>query len=89
MKPVFILHGRVVTMQGEKKVKKSAYIAIKDGFIVAINSRKNKLPAEFADKTTIRTKGTIYPGLINLHNHFVYNVLPLWIIPKKYQNKSQ
>ena len=35
-------------------------------------------PDGFADAPVVRTGGTIYPGLIELHNHLSYNVLPLW-----------
>lgn len=88
-KPSFILHGRIVTMQAEDQIIEDGYIAIKNGIIAAVADDKGKLPAEFAGKKTIDTKGTIYPGLIDLHNHFVYNVLPLWVVPKKYANRSQ
>jgi hypothetical protein len=29
----------------------------------------------------VETKGCIYPGLIDLHSHVVYNILPLWSPP--------
>lgn len=35
------------------------------------------------------THGTLYPGLIELHNHLSYNALPLWSVPRKYTNRSQ
>jgi 5-methylthioadenosine/S-adenosylhomocysteine deaminase len=88
-KPTFILHGRIVTMTAENAVTDDSYLAVKNGRIAAIASQLNQLPAEFAGKTVIETGGTLYPGLIDLHNHFVYNVLPLWVVPKKYNNRSQ
>jgi 5-methylthioadenosine/S-adenosylhomocysteine deaminase len=88
-KPTFVLHGRIVTMQAEENIIDDGYLAIKDGRIVTITDDKNKLPAEFAGKKIVETEGTIYPGLIDLHNHFVYNVLPLWVVPKRYDNRSQ
>jgi hypothetical protein len=34
--------------------------------------------------------GTIFPGLIELHNHLSYNVLPLWSpVPKRFQHRGQ
>lgn len=84
-----MLHGRIVTMEAEDQVIEDGYLAIRDGNIVAIAENKADLPAGFADKKTIDTEGTIYPGLIDLHNHFVYNVLPLWVVPKRYDNRSQ
>lgn len=88
-KPSFVLHGRIVTMQSEDAVIDDGYIAISNGLIAAITDDKDKLPAEFSGKKIIDTNGTIYPGLIDLHNHFVYNVLPLWVVPRKYDNRSQ
>src|SRR5262249_1745696 len=35
------------------------------------------------------TKGTMFPGLIELHNHLPYNVLQLWEVPKQYVNRDQ
>lgn len=88
-KPVFVLHGRIVTMTAEDNIVDNGYLAIKDGRIAAIASNLGDLPPEYADKAVIETGGTIYPGLIDLHNHFVYNVLPLWVVPRKYNNRSQ
>ena len=48
-----------------------------------------ELPAEYADAKAIDTGGTIFPGLIDLHNHFAYNIRPLWPLPKRYDNRSQ
>ena len=33
-------------------------------------------------RQVLDTGGTIYPGLIELHNHLSYNVLPLWDVPE-------
>lgn len=88
-KPTFVLHGRIVPMQAEDTIMDDGYIAIKDGRIAAITDDIAKLPSEFSGKIIVETEGTIYPGLIDLHNHFVYNVLPLWVVPKRYDNRSQ
>jgi hypothetical protein len=35
-------------------------------------------------------RGTIFPGLIELHNHLSYNALPLWSpVPKRFENRGQ
>ena len=38
---------------------------------------------------SVRTGGTIFPGLIELHNHLSYNAMPLWHVPKPYTNNGQ
>lgn len=35
-------------------------------------------PAGFGDALKLDTAGTIYPGLIDLHNHIAYNTLSVW-----------
>ena len=35
------------------------------------------------------TQGVIYPGLIDLHNHLNYNVLPLWNPPQQYGDRYE
>ena len=43
----------------------------------------------FADAPRIATRGTIYPGLIELHNHLSYNALPLWPPARAYRNRGE
>jgi len=35
------------------------------------------------------TRGYIYPGFVDAHNHVAYNVLPKWTPPKLYVNRGQ
>jgi 5-methylthioadenosine/S-adenosylhomocysteine deaminase len=37
----------------------------------------------------VATGGTIYPGLIELHNHLPYDILRLWQVPKRFTNRDQ
>lgn len=88
-RPTFILRGKIVKMNDDLTVINDGYVAVKNGIIAAIAQDQNDLPDEFAGKTVVDTEGTIFPGLIDLHNHFAYNVLPLWQVPKRYANRSQ
>ena len=68
-----VLNGRVVYPTGEFQRR---YIVIDKGLIQSISeSIPDDVPC---DATVIYTEGYIYPGLINLHTHLGYNVLPLW-----------
>jgi 5-methylthioadenosine/S-adenosylhomocysteine deaminase len=87
--PTFVLTGRVVTMNSAKDVYDDGQVAISRGLIAAVCPHGQALPAEFANAPRIETNGTLYPGLIDLHNHFVYNVLTLWTVPKLYEDRSQ
>ena len=47
-------------------------------------------PAGFDDVAPVDTGGTLFPGLIELHNHLSYNALPLWSpVPKLFQDRGQ
>jgi cytosine/adenosine deaminase-related metal-dependent hydrolase len=57
--------------------------------IVAVQAEGAPAPAGFEQTKSVDTKGTIYPGLVELHNHLSYNALQLWAVPKKYTNRDQ
>lgn len=72
--PPILLRGRVVQPDGTAPDR---YLLIRDGRIAAISRRRPPrteevlyLPAGFQD--------WIFPGLLDLHTHASYNLLPLW-----------
>jgi 5-methylthioadenosine/S-adenosylhomocysteine deaminase len=84
------LAGRVITMDNAFTVKENAVVYIDRGAIVAVRDRAEPAPTGFDGVTVLNTGGTIYPGLIELHNHLSYNALPLWSpVPKLYQHRGQ
>lgn len=88
--PKIALAGRVVAMNEGFSVKDDAVIYIENGSIVAVQERREPAPAGFAGVTIVDSGGTIFPGLIELHNHLSYNALPPWSpVPKKFQNRGQ
>src|SRR2546423_1551112 len=46
-------------------------------------------PDGFEDAPVVRVGGTIYPGLIELHNPLSYDTLPLWQVPDTFTNRDQ
>ena len=76
----FILKGRVVTMENENSVMNQGNVLVRDGKIDAVWSSSSSVPltADLTNAPVIETNGTIYPGLIDLHNHMHYNHIPLW-----------
>jgi cytosine/adenosine deaminase-related metal-dependent hydrolase len=86
--PTFVLRGRVVTgKRGESLV--NAQVVVARGLVRAVVAEGDELPAEYGSAPVVDTGGTVYPGLIDLHNHFAYNILPLFGLPKKYLNRDQ
>jgi cytosine/adenosine deaminase-related metal-dependent hydrolase len=82
------LHGVIVTMSAEDAIIKGT-LYIKAARIEAIIPDGDPVPPALKDLPVYKTKGTIFPGLIELHNHLSYNCLPMWKVPKQYNNRSQ
>ena len=94
--PTYVLAGRIVTMEGDPatpagRVVDDGRLVIDRGRVVAVvdHGAGEPVPAAHATAPVHVTGGTIYPGLVDLHNHFVYNVLPLWKVPRLYRNRTQ
>jgi cytosine/adenosine deaminase-related metal-dependent hydrolase len=88
--PKLALAGRVVTMDDAFSVKNNAVIYIDQGTIVAIQDKGADAPSGFEGIAVVDTGGTIFPGLIELHNHLSYNALPLWSpVPQLFSDRGQ
>ena len=88
--PKFALGGRIVAMDDEFHVLPDAVLYIDRGRIVAAQPRTQAPPPGFEATPVTPTHGTLFPGLIELHNHLAYNALPLWSpVPKLYQDRGQ
>ncbi|HET6211139.1 MAG TPA: amidohydrolase family protein [Jatrophihabitans sp.] len=87
--PTFVLHGRLVTMDASLGVIDEARLVVSNGRVAAILRPGQAVPARYRQAPELQTGGTIYPGLIDLHNHLVYDVLPLWDVPRRFDNRTQ
>lgn len=88
--PKLALAGRAVTMDDAFTVRTKAVVYIDRGLIVAVQDATQPAPAGFESVAKVETGGTIYPGLIELHNHLAYNALPLWSpVPKLFEHRGQ
>ena len=85
----YILKGRVVTMTGVNDVLENGNIMIEDGKIIAVWSDGEIPPISTDDVTVHNTGATIYPGLIDLHNHMHYNHIPVWDFDVHISQKSE
>ncbi|WP_262271833.1 amidohydrolase family protein [Microvirga yunnanensis] len=84
----YVLRGRVVTMDATGQVWPNGCIGVLGSDVVHVGPVDQPLPAELAEALQIDTGGTIYPGLIELHNHPTYNFVPLWEVPERYTNRN-
>jgi len=87
--PTFALGGRIVTMAGENGVLNNGVVYVRDGSLAAVQEAGAPVPQGFEAVKVLKTGGTIYPGLIDLHDHLSYNALQLWDVPKTYTNRDQ
>jgi cytosine/adenosine deaminase-related metal-dependent hydrolase len=85
--PPVILRGTVVTIAGDPIEDGAVYVS--GGRIVAVQKAAAAAPLGFHNAHDVNTGGVIYPGLLDLHNHLVYNILPLWKPPKRFDNRDQ
>ena len=86
----YILTGRVVTMDADRRVLPRGAVYVDGNTIVAVAAAAAKpLPAGFETAPKVKTKGIVLPGLIELHNHLSYNILQLWSVPKLFQDRGQ
>ncbi len=87
--PKWALAGRIVTMDSRATVVMDGAIWIADAAIAAITASGDAAPDGFDGVVPVQTGGTVFPGLIELHNHVAYNALPLWEVPQPYTNRDQ
>src|SRR4051812_17186713 len=83
-----VLSGRVVTMNASSDVFDDGYVCIAGDKILHTGRLQDGLPGEFAGAPVVHTGGTIFPGLVELHNHLPYNMLPLWNVPRKFTDRN-
>lgn len=87
--PRYALEGRVVTMNEQFDVIPAARVYVDAARIVAVQLAGAPAPEGLDNVPLLRTGGTIYPGLIELHNHLSYNALPAWHVPERFTNRDQ
>ena len=85
----YILEGRVVTMDDRSTVHDAGRVLVDGTTIAAVGPAAEPLPDGWDDVPVVRTGDTLYPGLIELHNHLSYDALPLWQVPQRFDNRGQ
>ena len=85
----FVLVGKVVTMNDAGDVLPNARIWLAGGKIMAIARAGEALPDGAKDAPVVDSKGAIYPGIIDLHNHPEYAIYPLLPIQRKYRDRYE
>lgn len=84
-----IMVGDIVTMDEHRRVLAAGRICLEGNVIAAVLRVDEALPTQFHNAPVVETEGTIYPGLFDLHNHLPYNMIPLWQVEQKFDNRLQ
>lgn len=84
-----VLVGKVVTMNDAGDVLPNAHVWLAGGKIKAIARAGEALPDGARDAPVVDSKGVIYPGIIDLHNHPEYAIYPLMPIHRKYRDRYE
>ena len=85
----YILEGRVVTMDDAFHVHDPGHVYVDGPTVAAVQPADRPAPDGWDGVRLVRTGDTIYPGLIELHNHLSYDALPLWQVPCRFDNRGQ
>jgi cytosine/adenosine deaminase-related metal-dependent hydrolase len=86
-RPVLLLDGTIVTMNATREVIENGHVLVRDDRIVAVWRGSKPPPGVNLDGVIRPNRGPralIFPGLINLHDHPFYDVLPLWQAPSSH-----
>ena len=86
-----LLTGTIVTMNANRDVIHNGSILVRDGRIEAIwqgGNRPEGLDISDAVHVPLGRHAYIYPGLINLHDHPFFDMLPLWQPPASHQQPA-
>src|SRR6266542_3956967 len=83
------IRGRVVTMDRAGTVIPDGVVYVAGSSIAAVLPAATLPPAGFEAVRRLWSGGTVYPGLIELHNHLSYNCLQLWQVPQPFTNRGQ
>lgn len=79
-----VLRGKVVRMTDAPIAQ--GQVVIQGGKIVAVLKASAPVPQ---GALVIETTGFIYPGLVNLHDHLLYDALPIYDVPRHFENHHE
>ena len=86
--PKTALAGRIVTMDSARRVVDDGVAYLDGATIAGVRRRSETAPTGFESVPVVDTAGTVFPGLIELHNHLAYDALRLWAVPRLFTNRN-
>jgi 5-methylthioadenosine/S-adenosylhomocysteine deaminase len=89
--PPVLLEGTVVTMNAARDVIHNGRVLVRDGRIAAVwqgGATPDGVDLSDVVRAPLGQHAYIYPGLINLHDHPFFDVLPIWQAPSSHRQPS-
>jgi len=89
--PPILLEGTVVTMNAARDVIRNGRVLVRDGRIAAVwqdDSVPDGIDVAGVVRAPLSPQALIYPGLINLHDHPFFDMLPIWQPPSSHQQPA-
>ncbi len=85
----YAIRGRIATLDKAGTVIDDGVLFVKGDKIEAIQQYGDPLPEGYTKKMIRKFRGTLYPGMVELHNHLSYNIIPTWQVPKTFLDRDQ
>lgn len=87
----YVLSGTLATMDDTLPAPDRVFagkLYVQGNRILDVLDAGDPLPADAAGAVTVETGGLIFPGLMNVHDHIIFNTIPAWEVPSLMQDVS-
>jgi cytosine/adenosine deaminase-related metal-dependent hydrolase len=87
----YVLRGTLVTMDETLPAASRVFagaVHVQGNRILDVLAAADPLPPDAASATVLETGGLIFPGLMNIHDHILFNTIPAWDVPSLMQDVS-
>lgn len=80
--PTYLLQGTLVLPD---EIMKDGWLVIKNGKIISVSQQQPDMPRA----KVLPTDGIIFPGLVDIHNHIGWNMIPRWDPDEYFDNRYE
>jgi lamin tail-like protein/amidohydrolase family protein len=87
----YVLNGTLVTMDASLAEADQVFpgkVYVQGNRILDVLHAADPLPADATGAVSLDTGALIFPGLMNIHDHLVFNSIPAWNVPALMQDVS-
>ncbi len=87
----YLLQGTLVTMDETLPAIEQVFegaLHIQGNRVLDVLHDGDPLPADAVGAAVVSTRALIFPGLMNIHDHLLFNTIPAWDVPALMQDVS-